>query len=99
MKYFITLFLVLTLGAGCKQKILAGKELDDKLKETMTEYLHKTMRPGTEVKIRELTYYADKERKLYVCAFSVDVHSGSSDTTGVMNALIPNDFSKVTRTQ
>ena len=99
MKYFFTFILLLTLGTACKQKILSGKELEDKLKETMTDYLHKTLQPGTEFTITEMSYYAEKEKKYYICKFDVRMHAGNRDTTGVMTAIIPNDFSKVDRTQ
>jgi len=99
MRYFFSVLLSIFLITACKQKVLSGKELEDKLKETMIEYLHKTMRPGTEVKIREMTWYADKERKIYICEFSVNVHTATSDTTGMMTASISQDFNKVTRTQ
>ena len=97
MKYSLILFLI--LGIACKQKILSGKELEDKLKETMGDHLHKTLKPGTEFKIKEMIYYADPIKKLYLCTFTVDMHTAAKDTTGTMMALIPNDFSKVTRTQ
>jgi hypothetical protein len=99
MKYFYSLILLLALGTACKQKVLSGKELEDKLKETMTEHLHKTLKPGTEFTIKDMTYYADKIKKYYICTFDVTVHSGNKDTSGVMKAFIPNDFSKVDRTQ
>jgi hypothetical protein len=99
MRYFFSVLLFTLLTTGCKQKVLSGKELEDKLKETMIEYLHKTMRSGTEVKIREMTWYPDKERKIYLCEFSVGVHTAASDTTGIMRASISQDFKTVTRTQ
>jgi|SRR6476646_9829853 len=99
MKYFLTLFLIVAVSSGCKQKILSGKELEDKLKETMTDHLHKTLRPGTEFTITDMSYYPEKEKKEYICKFTVQVRTGNRDTTGVMTAFIPNDFSKVTRTQ
>lgn len=99
MKYFYYLIILLAFGSACKQKVLSGTKLEDKLKETMTEYLHKTLQPGTEVTIKDLTYYADKIKKEYICVFIVNIHTATSDTTGEMRAFIPNDFSKVTRTQ
>jgi len=99
MKYLFTFILLLALGTGCKQKILSGIELENKLKETMTDYLHKTLRPGTEFKIKDLIYYPDKIKKVYICTFIVDMHTGKKDTTGNMIAFITNDFKKIERTQ
>jgi len=99
MRYFFTFFVAIFLLIACKQKVLTGKELEDKLKETKTEYLHKTMRAGTEVKIEDMTWYPDKERKIYICDFKVNVHTATSDTTGIMRASISQDFDKVDRLQ
>lgn len=99
MKYFYSLLLLLALGLACKQKILSGKELDDKLKKTMADYLHQNSKPGTEYDIKDMIYYPDKIKKIYICTFTVEVRTATSDTTGTMMAEIPNDFSKVTRTQ
>jgi len=99
MKYLYTLVFLLALGTGCKQKLLSGKELEDKLKETMTDFLHKTLQPGTEFTIKEMTYYPEKKKKLYICNFNVDLHIGNKDTTGMMTAYISNDFKKVDRTR
>ena len=99
MKYFYSLLLLLVLITACKQKILSGKALEDKLNKTMADYLHNTLKPGTEVIIKDLVYYPDKMKNLYMCTFTVELKTATSDTTGTMMALIPNDFSKVTRTQ
>jgi len=99
MKYFFTIILFLAIATGCRQKILSGKELEDKLKETMTEYLHKTLHPRTEFTIKDLSYYPEKKKKYYICTFNVGMHTGKKDTTGIMTAFISNDFSKVERTQ
>ena len=99
MKYLFTLVFLLILGAGCKQKILSGKELENKLKETMTDYLHKTLEPGAAFTIKDVSYYPEKEKKLYICEFNVDLHTNKSDTTGIMIATISNDFKEVHRTR
>jgi hypothetical protein len=99
MKYFFTFFLLLALGTGCKQKILSGKELENKLKETMADHLHKTLRPGTTFTIQDIVFYPDKIKNRYICTFHVLVHSASKDTTGMMTAFISNDFKKIDRTQ
>jgi len=97
MKYFYSLILILALGIACKQKILSGKELEDKLKKTMADHLAKTLQPGTKYTIKEIIYYPDKIKKLYICTFQVEVQTATTDTTGTMTAYIPNDFSKVDR--
>ena len=100
MKYFYTFILLLALGTGCKQKILSGKALEDKLKQTMTDYLHKTLRPGTEFTIKDVIFYPEKRKNYYICTFHVDMHTpANKDTSGIMTALIPRDFSKVDRIQ
>lgn len=99
MKYFFSFILLLALSAGCKQKVLSGAELENKLKETMKDYLHKTLKPGTEFTIKDVIYYPEKMKNLYICQFHVTMHYGKSDTTGVVAATISNDFSKVKRTQ
>jgi len=99
MKYFYSLLLLCLLVTACKQKVLTGKALEDKLNKTMAMHLHETLKPGTEVIIKDLVYYPDKMKNLYICTFTVELKTAASDTTGTMMALIPNDFSKVTRTQ
>jgi len=63
------------------------------------EHLHKTMRPGTEVKINDMTWYADDIKKVFLCEFKVNVHTANSDTTGIMKASISQDFNTVNRIQ
>ncbi len=43
MKYFFTFILLLALGGGCKPKELEGVKLENKLKETMKDYLDTTL--------------------------------------------------------
>lgn len=100
MKYLLTAVLCVSMLVSCKQKILSGKELENKLIETMSDHLHQTLKPGTEFTIKDIIYYPEKEKKLYICQFHVEVRApGSKDTTGVMRALISNDFKNVSRTQ
>ena len=54
MKYFITFVLLLTLGTGCKPKVLSGTALQNKLIETMDDYLHKTLHPGVTFTIKDV---------------------------------------------
>ncbi|HEY5462700.1 MAG TPA: hypothetical protein VIJ95_05535 [Hanamia sp.] len=99
MKYFFTFILLLFLGIGCKPKVLSGKELHDKLVETMDDYLQKNLKPGISFTIKELVYYPEVNKKLYDCKFYVYMHSNTVDTTGIMFATITNDFKEVVRTQ
>ncbi len=98
MKYFFSFILLLALNEGCKPKELSGAKLEDKLIETMNDYLHKTLEPGVSFTIKNVIYYPDKKKKLYLCQFQVNVHY-KTDTTGMMAATISNDFSKIERTQ
>ena len=99
MKYFLTFILLLAVGAGCKPKVITGAELENKLIETMNDYLHKTLQQRVEFTIKDVTYYPEKTKKLYICQFHVNMHFSNKDTTGIVSATISNDFSKVVRTQ
>ena len=101
MKYIAILFCSLTLAQACKQKVLSGAELDNKLIKTMQNYLDKDAKPGMTYNVKEVNYYADKMKKEYNCEFRVQMHADKDnfDTIGVMKANIPNDFSKVDRIQ
>ena len=101
MKYFAILICSLVLVLACKQKVLSGAELDNKLMKTMQNYLDKDAKAGVKYSVKEVTYYADKMKKEYNCEFRVQVRAANDnfDTTGIMKANIPNDFSKVDRIQ
>ena len=99
MRHFAVLFVLFLAFASCKQKVLSGKELDNKLSETMSKHLKKTLPEGTTFDIKELIYYPDKIKNQYICTFTVEIHSPAKDTIGEMKAFIPNDFSKVERIQ
>ena len=99
MKYFFTLFFGLALVSGCKQKTLTGAELENKLITTMQEYLNKTAKPGVKYAVKDVTFFPDKIKKEYNCEFKVNMRVGKIDTTGIMTANIPNDFSTVVRKQ
>ena len=99
MKYFFFCILLLSLNTGCKQKIISGVELQNKLIETMNDHLHKTLEPGVVFTIKDVIYYPRQEEKDYICQFHVNMHFHNKDTTGVVGANISNDFSKVVRTQ
>ena len=99
MRYFFTLVILLALGTGCKPKELSGAKLKNKLIETMKDYLDKTLQPGVKYTIKDVSFYGEKKEKLYKCVFYVDMHTDKKDSTGVMTAVIPNDFSRVERFQ
>ncbi|HVZ96276.1 MAG TPA: hypothetical protein VG847_05330 [Chitinophagaceae bacterium] len=96
MKYFYLLLLLITLTIACKEKALSGKRLEDKLKATMTGYLDSTFKSGTKAAIQNMSYYADKSRNSYLCRFTVNFKINNHDSTGVMTAIIPDDFSTIT---
>ncbi len=97
MRYVIAVFFLMTVVTACKPRVLSGKELEAQLKTTMKNYLDTALEKGTQVTIEGLEYYVNKPTKEYICHFTVKLHSGKVDTTGLMIATIPNDFSKVKR--
>jgi hypothetical protein len=100
MKYIVVLFFCVVFGSACKQKVLSGAELDKKLIETMQTYLDNQNKVGTTYTVKDVNYYTDKSKKEYNCEFHVQMHTSNNfDTSGVMKANIPNDFSKVVRLQ
>ena len=99
MKYFITLLLLFAIASGCKQKLLSGVALQNKLKETMADHLHKTLKPGVQFTIEDVNYLAEPAEKAFVCQFHVHMKYENKDTTGLMIATISSDFTKVQRTQ
>lgn len=98
MKY-IFIPLALLFFIACKQKILSGPELENKLIETMQGYLDTAHKQGVTFKVKDVAFYAKEKEKKYICNFHVAMHTDKTDTTGLMVAVIPNDFSKVDRTQ
>jgi hypothetical protein len=98
MKY-IFIPAILLVFAACKQKVLSGAELENKLIETMQDYLDHTPHAGVAFKVKDVTYYAEKKEKKYICNFHVSMRTNTTDTTGLMSAVIPNDFSSVERRQ
>jgi hypothetical protein len=99
MKPLFAFVFLLLISQGCKQKILSGVELENKLIETMQDYLDKEAKPGVIYKVQDVTYYTDKPKKQYNCEFHVNMRKDKIDTAGIMTADIPNDFSKVERHQ
>jgi hypothetical protein len=101
MRSLFVFCILLAVATACKQKVISGVELDNKLIKTMQDYLDETGKPDAVYKVEDVTFYADKEKKLYNCEFHVNVKASAVklDTTGIMKADIPNDFSKVLRKQ
>jgi len=65
----------------------------------MQDHLDKTAKPGVSYKVQDVTYYTEKAARQYICDFHVHMHTEKVDTTGIMTATIPNDFSRVDRSQ
>ena len=101
MRFFFTFITLLIITTACKQKVISGAELEKKLIKTMQDYLDKTGKSDAVYKVEDVTFYAEKEKKLYICEFHVNVKASDVklDTTGIMRADIPNDFSNVLRKQ
>jgi hypothetical protein len=99
MKYLFTFLFLLTIAPGCKPKVLKGKALDNKLKETMTTYLRKTLNPDVTFEVKDVMYYPEVTEKNFICQFHVTMRKGNKDTTGIVAATITQDFQKVFRTQ
>ena len=91
--------LFFAIGVGCKPKPHKRTFLENKLIETMSIYLHKTLNPGVTFKIQDVNCVPEKTQKLFVCQFNVDIHYKDKDTSGIMVANISYDFEKVTRTK
>jgi len=99
VKYLLSLVLLAGLFLACKPKILSGKKLENKLMETMQDHLDKNAKPGVSYNVQDVTYFTEKETKQYICDFHVHMRHDNIDTTGIMTATIPNDFSRVERSQ
>jgi len=99
MKYFFFFLLFFSLVAGCKQKILSGTALQNKLIETMGNYLDTTLKPGVQATVKDVAFYPVAAKNLYNCRFHVNMHFGNKDTTGIVLGTITNDFKTVTRSQ
>jgi hypothetical protein len=99
VKYFFTVILLLVIGAGCKPKTPQRTFLKNKLIETMSIYLHKTLKPGVSFNIQDVNCVPEKAQRLFICQFNVDILFRGKDTSGIMLATISYDFDKVTRTK
>jgi hypothetical protein len=96
MKYLFAFFFLLAVCWGCTP---SGTRLENKLKKAMEGYLHKGLKPGTEVTVKTVTYTTEKNLQFYDCKFLVHVQRADWDTTGIMRAIIKTDFSDIVRTQ
>ena len=99
MKYFYAICIILAFNTGCKPKLLSGKDLQNKLMETMGDYLQKTLSPGVQVKVKDVIYYPEVTEKAFICEFHVEMNYNGKDTTGTVAATISSDFKTVKRTQ
>lgn len=99
MKYVFTFILLLAMGIGCKPKVLSGKALENKLMETMSDFLKNSPNKGIKFTVKDVIYYPNINKKLYDCEFHVDMQKGDKDTVGIMRATITNDFKDVERSQ
>ena len=99
MKYFLSAFFSLMILCSCKQKVLSGEALQNKLKETIHNYLDTTLLPGTRITVKDVAYYPEATKKLYNCRFHVRIQYQNKDTTGLVIASITNDFKTVKRSQ
>lgn len=99
MKRIIAL-LVATMFISCNAN-LTPKELEEKLKSTMINYLYKNVNyDSSKVKyrVKDVIYYNDN-RGYYDCQFTVEMKvQGKKDTIGKMFAFITKDFKDVKRT-
>jgi hypothetical protein len=98
MKLLLALFVVVSVMA-CRQKMLSGPELQQKLIETMQNYLDKEDHPGIVFTVKDVTYFPEVKKKTYDCEFKVAMRTAQRDTTGSMLAYISNDFKTVQRTR
>lgn len=99
MRKLLTFILVIFSITSCKPKVLSGAELDNKLKETMSNYLDSTSRPGAHFEVKDVVYFTDSIKKEYICEFKVLMKYPNGDTTGTVAATITNDFKTVKRKQ
>lgn len=100
MKYFFFFLLFFSLITGCKPKVLTGTALQNKLIETISNYLDTTLQKGVQFKVKDVTFFTDAQKGYYICRFHVNMKSGNRwDTTGIVGATITNDFKDVKRSQ
>lgn len=99
MKRFLIFLLCFFILVSCKPKVLSGVALQNKLIETMHNYLDTTLQPGVQATVKDVAFYPEASKKLYNCRFNVHMQYKNHDTTGVVVATITNDFKTVKRMQ
>jgi len=97
MKYLFSLILFTAIITSCKNKKSSGDETENKLMQTMKDYLDQNAKLGVVATVKDVLY--DERTKYYYCEFHVNMHSANKDTTGTMVALISKDFKTVERSQ
>jgi len=93
----ILFFLLLLLAFACRKKF-TRTEIEEHLKKALIVSLYERVNnDSTQVKyrIQQVIFYQEKD--YYDCEFTVKMLLKDHDTTGIMKAIIPTDFSKVTR--
>lgn len=93
------ILLLAVLFSACKIKTeLSPDELQNKLNQTMQEYLYNQINnDSTHIKYHVLSGYNFAEVEYYDCEFKVYVKKDNHDTTGIMSANISKDFTTVKR--
>ena len=96
MKTLIVLFL-LVIGSSCKRP-LGADDIPGRLKNTMTEFLKKSLKEDSssiKFDVQDVSYFEDKD--FYECEFKVRMTDKNTDTIGIMRARVARDFSTITR--
>jgi hypothetical protein len=65
--------------------------------KSMNDYLNKQREGKAEFKVKEVIFFAEKNR--YLCEFKVNMKTATLDTIGIMKANISKDFKEVERTR
>jgi len=101
MKKITAILLLTSIVFSCKYNTAVPEaELQEKLKQTMTDFLYKSINNDSSVvqyRVLSVAYFANP--KNYLCEFKVRMHERNFDTVGVMSATITKDFTKVYRKQ
>ena len=97
MKYLFGLAIMLVVVTGCRERQLSYEEVEKKLMKSMNEYLNKQREGKAEFTVKEVIFFAEKNR--YLCEFKVNMKTAALDTIGIMKANISKDFKEVERTR
>ena len=71
MRSFFTFIILLAALTACKQKVISGPELENKLIKTMQDYLDETGKPGAVYKVEDVTLLCGQREKNYTIANSM----------------------------